>query len=65
MKIFILNAVMVSVLLYVGSVDFSYAKNSSKDTSELTEVEKDYEALPTSQEEKKLSRRQMKHLEKI
>jgi uncharacterized protein YxeA len=61
MKKIILTAVMVLTLLYVGLIDFSYAKDLSKGIPELTEgekdyekVEKDYENLPISIEERKI-----------
>jgi hypothetical protein len=54
MKKFILTAVMAFTLLYVGLIDFSYAEDLAKGSSELTEVEKAYENLPISLEEKKI-----------
>ncbi len=54
MKKIILTAVVAFTLLYVGLIDFSYAKDLSKGIPELTEVEKDYENLPISLEERKI-----------
>jgi hypothetical protein len=54
MKKFILTAVMALTLLYVGLIDFSYAEDLAKGSSELTGVEKAYENLPISLEEKKI-----------
>jgi hypothetical protein len=54
MKKIILTAVMAFTLLYVGLIDFSYAEDLAKGSSELTGVEKAYENLPISLEEKKI-----------
>jgi hypothetical protein len=54
MKQFILTVVMAFTLLYVGLIDFSYAEDLAKGSSELTGVEKAYENLPISLEEKKI-----------
>ena len=56
MKKIILTAVMVLTLLYVGLIDFSYAEDLSKGIPEPTELEKDYEKLPISLEEKKIEK---------
>jgi hypothetical protein len=54
MKKFILTAVMAFTLLYVGLIDFSYAEDLAKGSSELTGVEKAYENLPINLEERKI-----------
>ena len=46
MKKIILTAVMVLALLYVGPIDFSYAKDLSKGISELTGAEMAEENVP-------------------
>jgi hypothetical protein len=54
MKKIILTAVMAFTLLYAGLIDFSYAEDLAKGTSELTGVEAANENLPISLEEKKI-----------
>jgi len=46
MKKIILTAVMVLTLLYAGLIDFSYAEDFAKGTSELTVAEMDEENVP-------------------
>jgi len=53
-KKIILTAVMAFTLLYVSLIDFSYSKDLSKGIPEPTELEKDYENLPISLEERKI-----------
>jgi hypothetical protein len=52
MKKIILTAVMAFTLLYIGLIDFSYAEDIAKGTSELTGVEKAQENIPINLEEK-------------
>jgi hypothetical protein len=56
MKKIILTAVMAFTLLYIGLIDFSYAEDIAKGTSELTGVEKAQENIPINLEEKKIEK---------
>ena len=71
MKKIILTAIMAFTLLYVGLIDFSYAEDLSKGIPELTEGEKDYEKvekayenLPITIEERKIEQNADKSYEK-
>jgi hypothetical protein len=52
MKKIILIAIIAFTFLYVGLIDFSYAKDFAKGTSELTGVEMAQEKLPGFDERK-------------
>ena len=54
MKKVIATAVMIFSFLFVGLIYLSYAEDSAKGVPELTEVEKSYENLPLSIEERKI-----------
>jgi hypothetical protein len=54
MKKIILTAIMAFIFLYAGLIDFSFAEDLAKGISEPTGVEKAYENLPISLEEKKI-----------
>jgi hypothetical protein len=50
----ILTAIMAFTFLYAGLINFSYAEDLAKGVLEPTGVEKAYENLPISLEEKKI-----------
>ena len=54
MKKIILIAIMAFTFLYVGLIDFSYAKGFAKGTSELTGVEMAQEKSPNGFDERKI-----------